>query len=410
MIATKSKTPIVERLRASPNFSLSFTLDGRPYVAKDVEPYIQYWLSERYRLLLSMFSTRRGATVDEAIGGYWRLTRTPHSVAESKRLLKAIEDMRSSGVLIGTLDDTSRYTAQIVAAYVAHRPFPREVSNKIIDMAPVTADSHVLDLAGGPGDLSIALAKVSDHVSLMELSKGFVKIAAKRAKQAGVNLTTLHDSCNRLMFRDEQYDVVTISQALHWMDDVLLCRGLCRVLAPGASFFVIYGAFEVEHQHPLSYLLGDKSILGHNVRQPLQARVAPILKRLTLLFDALDAPDVQRIDLAHQGNAGGRLVGHIVPASVSLFRQRRPMGVGFARAFLTPRHIAATQQAPEAFWKDLEARCANAKPDQMVGTYDWAVLHFRRGGPRFEPNSLESCKITEIGYAAPRHRCPESRG
>jgi SAM-dependent methyltransferase len=397
MIAGKGKTLLAERLRASPNFSLTFSLDGRPYVAKDVEPYIQYWLSERYRILLSMFSTRRGATVDEAVGGYWRLTRTAHGVAERKRLLKAIEDMRSSGVLIGALDDTSRYTAQIVQAYVAHRPFPREVSDKIIQMAPVTADSRVLDLAGGPGDLSLALAKVSGQVSLMDLSKGFVKAAAKRAKQAGVKLTTLHDSCNRLMFRDEQYDVVTISQALHWMDDVLVCRGLCRVLAPGGSFFVVYGAFEVADGHPLSYLLGDKSILGHNVRQPLPARVAPIVKRLALLFDALDAPDVQRVDLAHQGNA----VGHIVPASASLFRQRRPMGVGFARAFLTPQHIEATQQTPEAFWKDLEARCANAKPDQMVGTYDWAVLHFRRGGPRIELSSLETCEVAEIGYDAP---------
>jgi hypothetical protein len=82
------------------------------------------------------------------------------------------------------------------------------------------------------------------------------------------------------------------------MDDVLVCRGLCRVLRPGGSFFVIYGAFEVDDRHPLNYLLGDKSILGHNVRQPLHARVAPLARRLSLLFDALDAPNVQRVDPA----------------------------------------------------------------------------------------------------------------
>ena len=36
-----------ERLRASPSFVQALTLDGRPYVAKETEPYIQYWLSER---------------------------------------------------------------------------------------------------------------------------------------------------------------------------------------------------------------------------------------------------------------------------------------------------------------------------------------------------------------------------
>jgi 2-polyprenyl-3-methyl-5-hydroxy-6-metoxy-1,4-benzoquinol methylase len=390
-----------QRLRASPSFALTFAMDGRPYIAKDVEPYIQYWLSERYRILLSIFSARRGATADEAIEGYYRLTRTARSKVEHKRSLNAIEDMRSAGVLISARDDTSRYTKDIVDAYVAHRPFPRELSDLIIRAAPITAGSRVLDLAGGPGDLSLALAQVSDHVSLMELSKGFVNAAGRRAKQQGVKLTPLHDSCNRLMFRDDTYDVVTISQALHWMDDVLVCRGLCRVLRPGGSFFVIYGAFEVDEQHPLNYLLGDKSILGHNVRQPLHARIAPLAKRLTLLFDALDAPNVQRVDIAQQRTADGNLPMQIVPAGVSLYRQRRPLGAGFARGFLTPQHIAVTGQTPTDFWKDLEARCANATPEQTIGTYDWAVLHFRRGGTRAEWGSLESCAVVEIGYEEP---------
>jgi hypothetical protein len=74
------------------------------------------------------------------------------------------------------------------------------------------------------------------------------------------------------------------------------------------------------------------------------------------------------------------------------------MNVGFARAFLTPNHIAATGQTPAAFWKDLEARCVNATPAQMTGTYDWAVLHFRRGGTRAALDSLASCKVLDIGY------------
>jgi SAM-dependent methyltransferase len=400
MAARNNTTSSTERLRAAPSFALTFAMDRRPYIAKDVEPYIQYWLSERYRILLSLFSARRGATIDEAIDGYGRLTRTARNarLVERKRLLRAIVDMREAGVLIGARDDTSRYSKAIVDAYVAHRPFPRELSDLIIRTAPVNLESRVLDLAGGPGDLALALAQASNHVSLMELSKGFVNAAARRAKQRGVKLTPIHDSCNRLMFRDDEYDVVTISQALHWMDDVLVCRGLCRVLRPGGSFFVIYGAFEVDPQHPLNYLLGDQSILGHNVRQPLHARMQPLVKRLTLLFDALDAPNVQRIDLAQQANAG---TGQIVPAGVSLFRQRRPLGVGFARGFLTPQHIAATGLTPAAFWQDLEARCAHATPEQMIGTYDWAVLHFRRGGTRAEVGSLASHEVIEIGYEEP---------
>jgi 2-polyprenyl-3-methyl-5-hydroxy-6-metoxy-1,4-benzoquinol methylase len=398
--STAGGSPTRERLRASPSFALTFTLDGRAYIAKDSEPYIQYWLSERYRMLLSMFSSRGGATADDAIEDYLRLTRAPRNAAQRQRLRKAIADMRSAGVLIGARDDTSRYTSHIVDAYVAHRPFPRELSDLIIRSAPIHASSAVLDLAGGPGDLALALAQASNQVSLMDLSKGFVNAAARRAKQRGLKLTPIHDSCNRLVFRDEEYDAVTISQALHWLDDVLVCRGLCRCLRRGGSFFVIQGAFEVDDRHPLSYLLGNRSILGHRAPQPFAVQAQALLKRLTLLFEALDAPDVHRVDLAQQQASGEPAAARIVPAGAALFRQRRPMDVGFARAFLTPQHIASTGQLPQAFWQDLETRCASTTPAQLLGTYDWSVLHFRRDGARVELAPLEASNAVEIGYQA----------
>ena len=401
MTARAAKSSSIERLRASPNFALAFSLDGRPYVAKETEPYIQYWLTDRYRILLSMFSSRRGATVAEAVEGYLRFTRAVRGNAQRKSLLKAIEDMRAAGVLVSSRDDTSRYNSRIVEDYLTHRPFPRELVEFIIQSAPVTGSSRVLDLAGGPGDLALALAQTSSQVSLMELSRGFLTAASKRAKRLGVNLIPLHDSCNRLVFRDEHYDVVTVAGALHWLDDVLVCRGICRVLQPDGSFFVIHCAIDLDDQHPLSFVLGNNSVLGKKAKQPFAAEVQPLLRRLTLLFDALDAPDVQRIDLAQQWDAPG--VGstpRIVPAGASLFRQRRPFGMGYARAFLTPQHIESIGQTPAAFWKDLETRCAAATPEQIVGTQDWAVLHFRRGGARAELGPLESSKVVEIGYEA----------
>src|SRR5687768_5643121 len=55
------------RLRVSSPFVLAFSMDGRPYVAQETEPYIQYWLTDRHRLLLAMFSGRRGATAAHGI-------------------------------------------------------------------------------------------------------------------------------------------------------------------------------------------------------------------------------------------------------------------------------------------------------------------------------------------------------
>lgn len=395
-------TSAIERLRASPSFALTFAMDGRAFVAKETEPYIQFWLTERDRVLLSLFSSRSGAKLTDAMDGYLRLTGAVGSAPERKRLAQAIDKMRSAGVLISAHDDVSRYSARIVDAYVAHRPFPPELSDQIIQDGSITAASRVLDLAGGPGDLALALAEVSEHVSLMELSKGFVNAAIKRAKQRGLKLATVHESCNRLVYDDAQYDVVTISQALHWLDDVLVCRGLCRCLRPGGSFFVIQGAFNVEESHPLSYIFGAKSILGHRQKQSFAAGAQALQKRLTLLFDALDSPDVHRIDLAQRfNNAGDASASRIVPARASLFRQRRPMDLGYARAFLTPAHIAITGQSPTDFWMQLEARCAGATSQQMEGNYEWSLLQFQRGAKRVKLESLDKSSVIEIGYQPP---------
>lgn len=383
------------RLRTSPVFVQTATMDGRPYIAKETEPYTQYWLTERYRLLLALFGSRRGATVAEAVAGYLRLQQADDTPKERERLAGAIADMQGAGVLVRPDEDTSRYDAQIVADYVAHRPFPSELAQLIVQDGGIGPTSTVLDLAGGPGDLALALAAHSAQVSLLELSRGFLAAASRRARQQGLRLQPLHDSANRLVQRDERYEVITVSQALHWLDDVMVCRGVCRLLAPGGSFFVVHSAIELADDHPLAYLLGHDSILGAKPRQSFVAEVQPLLRRLALLFEALDAPEVQRIDPTHQGPAGQL---RIRPVAVSLFRQARPFGPGYARGFLTPQHIAVTGQEPEAFIARMEARCDGVAPERMMGTHHWAVLHFgrREAGPAIAP--LDSLPPQEIAY------------
>jgi SAM-dependent methyltransferase len=401
-MAARRKPPLrAERLRASPNFALGFALDGRAYVAKDSEPYVQYWLTERYRVLLSLFGGRRGATEAEAVAAWFRLTQAPDTEATRRGLDRAIRDMRGAGVLIGAGDDTSRYDAAIVADYVTHRPFPAEIAEAIVREGGIGAESPVLDLAGGPGDLALALARASGAVSMMELSAGFVAAARDRAAALGLKLEALHDSCNRLVYLDGAFDVVTVSQALHWLDDVMVCRGVCRLLRPGGSFFVVHAAFDVPDDHPLAFLLGRGSVLGQKVRQGFATEVQPLLRRLSLLFEALDAPDVDRADLGRHAVAAGGAVERIGAESVTFFRQRRPMGEGFARAFLTPAHVAVSGKAPDAFWADVRARCAAVPAERRMGTFDWALLRFRRGAEHPVLPGLETLPVVDIGYGGP---------
>ncbi len=383
------------KLRPAPGFVLSFSMDGRPFVAQDTEPYIQYWLSERYRVLLSLFATRRGLRVDEALAAWHRLQGSTPGGSEDRMLLRAVDDMRKAGVLIGTADDTSRYDKRIVADYLAHRPFPPALVQQLVRQGGIKRDTRVLDMAGGPGDLACQLAAVSNAVTMTDLSKGFVAAATDRARALGLPLDAQHDSANRLAQRGETYDVITVAQALHWLDDVQVVRGVCHTLAEGGSFFVLHSAMEVPDDHPLAYLLGHDSILGKKERKPFAAEVQPLLRRLALLFQALDARGVEHVDLRHAHTAQSAPLG---VAGAQLFAQQRPFDAGYARGFLTPRHIERTGLREDAFWRDLQARCQGQPAERFLGTHHWAVLHFKRGVPQGVLPLLASAGATPLTY------------
>jgi SAM-dependent methyltransferase len=213
-------------------------------------------------------------------------------------------------------------------------------------------------------------------------------------------MEAVHESANRLMYSDAEYDVVTLSQAIHWLDDVLVCRGITRVLAPGGSFFVIQASMDVDDAHPLAFLFGRESVLGKKDPQPFPRQVQALARRLSLLFEALDAPDVHRHDPTQRFAADAQAPSaRVVPAQVSFFRQRRPFDLGYARAFLSDEHIKPTGKTPQQFWADVEARCAAATPQQQEGHIDWAVLHFRRAGAPGLPADFGACEVTPIAWA-----------
>lgn len=382
------------RLRTSPNFALSLNMDGRAYVAQDCEPYAQYWLSDSERLLYSLFATPAGMSSSEALESYFRLKGAAPDLEEIDEVAGDIEAMHRCGVLLEDDDDTSRYTAEIVEAYLQHRPFPPQLTDHIVARGGLHQESRVLDLAGGPGDLALQLARTSSRVALMELSRGFLDAAAARAVRGGLALTTHHDSCNRLLHHDGVYDAITISQALHWMDDIQLCRGVCRTLTAQGDFFVVHSAMTLGDAHPLAYLLGDNSILGARPVNAFTSEVRSLARRLNLIFSALEE------------TPGAQTKIETRAVDISLFHQVRPIDGGFARAFMTATHIESTGLSEQDFWADLDARLASVAPQELDAVIDWAVLHFQRGPADDSFSFPEILPASQIGFARPDMPAP----
>lgn len=358
------------RLRASPAFGFALMPDGRPFVAEATEPYRQFWLDERERRLLSAFSGRRGSAVSAV------LRQLGGSPTEQQRLQRALRGLREAGVLVDPGDEGSRYRRRDVDDYLTHRPFPPEITARIVQRSHLQAPQRVLDLAGGPGDLALQLARHTPDVSLMDWSGAFLAAARARARAAGLPLRTLHESANRLAFDDARYEVVTVSQALHWLDDLAVCRGVARVLAPGGHFFVVHSAFEVPAAHPLATVLGHDSVLGAKQPVPFGQEVKALQQRVGLLLQAVQSRGVDRVDPLRASTEAD--AEPLRSQGVERFHQRRTLGLGFLQGLLTDRHLADAGLDPVRFWADAQARCAAATTRQLQGTHHWALLHFAR--------------------------------
>lgn len=390
----RSKADMAARLVTSPNFALTHAADGACYAAGETEPYPQFWLDRREQMLFALFGQRGGMSARSAENALLRMKLPRDTGAERRRIATAIAGMREAGLLIAPDGELSRYDRTMARDYLDHRPFPAAIARRIEALARIGAETPVLDLAAGPGSLALELAQTSRHVRMIELSRGFVAAAEGEAIARGVSLDALCESANRLPQHDGSYGAITVSQALHWLDDVAVAKGVIKCLAEGGSFFVVHAALTLPDAHPLAHLLGDRTPLGDKQKASFAEEVRPLFRRLELLFAALGSADVARHDPAHARTG----LAPISPAGISLFRQQRPIDLGFARAFLSDSHIAELGVEREAFWSDLAARCAAAPADAMLGRQDFALLHFQRGASGFRLEGWRGETCEELAY------------
>lgn len=110
--------------------------------------------------------------------------------------------------------------------------------------------SRVLEVAPGPGYLAIELAKVGDyHVSGLDISESFVRIARENAKLAGVAIEFRQGNASEMPYTDESFDLVVCCAAFkNFADPIGALNEIHRVLKPGgrASIDDLNGGTSIE--------------------------------------------------------------------------------------------------------------------------------------------------------------------
>jgi ubiquinone/menaquinone biosynthesis C-methylase UbiE len=126
-----------------------------------------------------------------------------------------------------------------------------DVRKKVVQQIKPNQKS-VLDVATGTGSLAIDLSQTAEKVVGIDLSAKMLEVAKKKNNKN--NLTFLQMDASKMDFKDEEFDIVTISLGLHDMPleiRTLVLEDIKRVLKKDGKLFIF------EHDLPENKLLAN---------------------------------------------------------------------------------------------------------------------------------------------------------
>lgn len=104
----------------------------------------------------------------------------------------------------------------------------------------VGKDANILEVAPGPGYLSIELAKKGFNVTGVEISPDFVEIEKNNAKEANVHVDFKEGNASSLPCEDNFFDFIVCSAAFkNFKEPVKALQEMHRVLKQGGTSLII---------------------------------------------------------------------------------------------------------------------------------------------------------------------------
>ena len=118
-----------------------------------------------------------------------------------------------------------------------HRPWKDLFVRRV---AP-RAGEHVLDMAGGTGDIAFRMARRGAHVTVADISREMLDVGIDRARQQRIEgLVWSHQNAEELEFADRSFDAYTIAFGIRNVTRVQQALDEAhRVLKVGGRFFCL---------------------------------------------------------------------------------------------------------------------------------------------------------------------------
>jgi ubiquinone/menaquinone biosynthesis C-methylase UbiE len=115
----------------------------------------------------------------------------------------------------------------------------RDFANKVAKN--VTEGSNILEVAPGPGYLSIELMKMGNYnVTGLDISKTFVQIATKNAEEEGVKVNFTEGDASNMPFNNDKFDFIVCTAAFkNFTKPIMALNEMYRILKPNGKALII---------------------------------------------------------------------------------------------------------------------------------------------------------------------------
>ena len=145
----------------------------------------------------------------------------------------------------------------------------------------VSEGTTILELAPGPGYLSIELAKMGKyHIVGLDISPTFVEIAQAKAREAGVDIDFRLGNALHMPLADDLFDFIVCSAAFkNFSQPVQALDEMFRVLKPGGKALIIDLRPDASIEEIETHIRDDMALTGINFLLTKWAFKHMLLKR-----------------------------------------------------------------------------------------------------------------------------------
>jgi SAM-dependent methyltransferase len=131
-------------------------------------------------------------------------------------------------------------------AYFRYRPpYPKALLASLVTQAHLPGSAVLLDLACGPGRVTLDLAASFEHVHAIDLEAEMIEVGLREAARRGIrNVEWRVGRAEEASIAAESVDLITIGEAFHRLDQVAIIENALDWLKPD-GWIAILGTYSI---------------------------------------------------------------------------------------------------------------------------------------------------------------------